>query len=177
MITIESPAGPRAATLETAFLAEAMQEAAYEVFSTMLNQTATQAAPIIRQSIEVLNDGVVSLIGITGEWVGSGVLSCSSPCARWMSSQMMMAEFDEVDDEVLDAIGEITNMIIGNFKNTVAEQTGPLAMSVPAVVHGQNMHTTTRGGSKEWIAFPITCQEHYLELLVQLRPRSATRRG
>jgi chemotaxis protein CheX len=172
MLTTEHPA-----ELETAFLAEAMTVAADEVFSTMLNQAARQDSPIVRQSIEVLNDGVVSLIGITGEWVGSGVLSCSAESARWMSAQFLMSEYPEVNDEVLDAIGEITNMIIGNFKNKVAEQTGPLAMSVPAVVHGQNMHTTTRGGSKEWLAFPVTCGEHYLELLVQLRPRPITRRG
>jgi chemotaxis protein CheX len=171
MLTTELPA-----VLETKFLAEAMSEAAAEVFSTMLNQNARQEPVIIRQSIKVLNDGVVSLIGLTGEWVGSGVLSCSSDCARWMSSQFLMSEYEEVNDEVLDAIGEITNMIIGNFKNKVAEQVGPLAMSVPAVVHGQNMHTTTRGGTKEWIAFPISCGENYLELLVQLRPRPTTRR-
>jgi chemotaxis protein CheX len=172
MLTTETPP-----VLETAFLAEAMTVAAAEVFSTMLNQAARQDPPIVRQSIEVLNDGVVSLIGITGEWVGSGVLSCSSECARWMSSQFLMSDYPEVNDEVLDAIGEITNMIVGNFKNKVAEQTGPLAMSVPAVVHGQNMHTTTRGGCKEWLAFPVTCGGNYLELLVQLRPRPITRRG
>jgi chemotaxis protein CheX len=171
MLTTEHPA-----ELETAFLADAMTIAADEVFSTMLNQAARQDLPIVRQSIEVLNDGVVSLIGVTGEWVGSGVLSCSAECARWMSQQFLMSDYPEVNDEVLDAIGEITNMIIGNFKNKVAEQTGPLAMSVPAVVHGQNMHTTTRGGSKEWLAFPVTCGEYYLELLVQLRPRPITRR-
>jgi chemotaxis protein CheX len=162
--------------LETSFLADAMSGAAAEVFSTMLNQAARQDPPIVRQSIEMRNDGVVSLIGITGDWVGSGVLSCSSDSARWMSSQFLMSDYDEVNDEVLDAIGEITNMIIGNFKNKVAEQTGPLAMSVPAVVHGQNMHTTTRGGAREWIAFPVSCQGNDLELLVQLRPRPANRR-
>jgi chemotaxis protein CheX len=94
-----------------------------------------------------------------------------------MSSQFLMSEYDEVNDEVLDAVGEITNMIIGNFKNKVAEQVGPLAMSIPAVVHGQNMHTTTRGGTKEWLAFPVSCGENYLELLVQLRPKPATRRA
>ena len=171
MLTSDSPA-----VLETTFLAPMMNEAAAEVFSTMLNHDARQEPPIIRQSIEILNDGVVSLIGLTGEWVGSGVLSCSSDCARWMSSQFLMSEYDEVNDEVLDAIGEITNMVIGNFKNKLAEHVGPLAMSVPAVVHGQNMHTTTRGGTKEWIAFPISCGENYLEFLVQLRPRPATRR-
>jgi len=162
--------------LETSFLAGAMNEAAAEVFTTMLNHTAEQSPPEVRQSIEVINDGVVSLIGLTGDWVGSGVLSCSSDCARWMSSQFLMAGYEEVNDEVLDAIGEITNMIIGNFKNKVAEQAGPLAMSIPAVVYGQNMHTTTRGGTKEWLSFPVRCGENYLELLVQLRPKPATRR-
>ena len=172
MLTTESPA-----VLETSFLAEAMNEAAAEVFSTMLNHTAQQDPPIVRQALHVLNDGVVSLIGLTGEWVGSGVLSCSSDCARWMSSQFLMSEYNEVNDEVLDAVGEITNMIIGNFKNKVAERAGPLAMSVPAVVYGQNMRTTTRGGAKEWIAFPVSCGDTCLELLVQLRPKPVTRRG
>jgi chemotaxis protein CheX len=171
MLITESPA-----ELETAFLAEAMHDAADDVFSTMLNHAAAQSPPVIRQSIDILNDGVVSLIGITGEWVGSGVLSCSMDSARWMASQFLMSDYPEVNDEVLDAVGEITNMIIGNFKNKVAEQTGPLAMSVPAVVHGQNMRTTTRGSHKEWIAFPFCCADNEVELLVQLRPRPANRR-
>ena len=96
--------------LETSFLAGAMNEAAAEVFTTMLNHTAEQSPPEVRQSIEVINDGVVSLIGLTGDWVGSGVLSCSSDCARWMSSQFLMSGYEEVNDEVLDAIGQVMSV-------------------------------------------------------------------
>jgi len=38
-----------------------------------------------------------------------------------------MSEFASVDQGVLDAIGEVTNMIIGNFKNSLESEIGPTA--------------------------------------------------
>src|SRR3546814_14068538 len=54
------------------------------------------------------------------------------------SDLMMMAEYDAVNDEVLDAMAEVTNMIIGNVKTALEERIGCMGLSIPTVIYGRN---------------------------------------
>jgi chemotaxis protein CheX len=155
--------------LDVNFLADAMRAAALEVFGTMLGIEVEPSEPAPDVAVEAQDHGVVSLLGLTGEWTGSGGLCCTAECACWIASQMLFSEYPEVNDEVRDAVGEITNMIVGNFKNSIGSQTGPLGMSTPTVICGRDM-TTTNGGAHEWIVFPFTGQDHTFRMMVQLQP-------
>jgi chemotaxis protein CheX len=87
-------------------------------------------------------NGLISLIGITGDWGGSGVFCCTPVLASIISARMLGEEVDTtrpvIDEEVLDVVAEVTNMMIGNIKNSLEPMTGPLAISVPTVIHGRN---------------------------------------
>ena len=87
-------------------------------------------------------NGLISLIGITGDWVGAGVFCCSPKLASVICGRMLGSEPDadgpRVDEEVMDVVAELTNMVIGNIKNGLESVTGPLAISVPSVIHGRN---------------------------------------
>jgi chemotaxis protein CheX len=155
--------------LDINFLADVMRASAQEVFGTMLGAEIEPSAPAPDAIVEAENPGVVSLLGLTGEWTGSGGLCCSAQCACWIASQMLFSEYLEVNDEVRDAVGEVTNMIVGNFKNSIGSVTGPLGMSTPTVICGRDM-TTTNGGAHEWIVFPFKGQEHTFRMMVQLQP-------
>ena len=146
-----------------------MRAAALEVFGTMLGIEIEPSVPTPGVAVASEDHGVVSLLGLTGEWTGSGGLCCSAECACWIASQMLFSEYPEVNDEVRDAVGEITNMIVGNFKNSIGSVTGPLGMSTPTVICGHDM-TTTNSGAHEWIVFPFTSQEHSFRMMVQLQP-------
>lgn len=150
-------------------MTEAMSAAALEVFGSMMGIAIEPEKIEPGQATAVKDHGVLSLLGITGEWTGNGGLSCSADCACWMASQMMLCEFPEVNDEVRDAVGEITNMIVGSFKNSISNLTGPLGMSTPTVISGQGM-TTTNSESREWIAFPFHSEGHSFRMIVQLQP-------
>jgi chemotaxis protein CheX len=155
--------------LDVNLLADAMRASALEVFGTMLGVAIEpdEVAPGV--TIESEKHSVVSLLGLTGEWTGSAGLCCSADCARWFASQMLFSEYPEVNDEVRDAVGEITNMIVGNFKNSIGSVTGPLGMSTPTVICGHDM-TATNGGAHEWIVFPFRSQEYAFRMMVQLSP-------
>ncbi len=43
----------------------------------------------------------------------------------------------ELDQEVVDALGEITNMIAGNFKQHLSSKGSDVRLSTPAVVSGK----------------------------------------
>jgi chemotaxis protein CheX len=160
--------------LDQTRMAEAMLLSTSEVFTMMLNSTIKHDQPTHGASVSADEYGVLSLIGLTGDWTGSAGLCCSADCARWIASQMLFSEYPEVNDEVRDAVGEITNMIVGNFKNNISDQTGTLAMSTPTVVFGREMRATIQG-VHEWVVFPFSSPEHTFSLMVQLNSPFARR--
>ena len=67
-------------------------------------------------------------------------------------------------------MGEITNMIIGTFKNALEEDAGPIGMSVPMVVFGHNFTAGTTQ-SVDWVVVPFACDGQRLEVKASLSPQ------
>ena len=111
-------------------------------------------------------DGVMSLIGLAGSWTGSGSIICSPECACKLASQLLMTDYQAVNHEVLDAVAELTNMIVGSFKTLIEERTGPLGLSIPSVVYGRNF--TIRNGADEWTVIPVRSQDEQMEIRICL---------
>jgi chemotaxis protein CheX len=85
---------------------------------------------------------------------------------------MLLAEYSSVSEEVLDAVAEVTNMIIGNVKSNLERHLGPLGLSIPTVVFGRNFKTKTAGA--EWIEERFRWDGEELVLRVSLRPNERT---
>jgi chemotaxis protein CheX len=120
------------------------------IFSTMLGAEVRQGGVSIETGAPEANDGVVSLIGIAGTWVGTGSIKCSPSLACRICSQLLMTECASVDEDVLDAVAELTNMVVGNVKTDLETHLGPLGLSIPTVVFGRNFKTRSAGHA-EWI--------------------------
>jgi chemotaxis protein CheX len=167
---IDAAAPPASDTLPMEFLSALMTHSVNEVFTSMLSLQVAVGEARIKTSIDQQTDGVVALVGLTGEWTGTGVLCCSAPSACRIAGHFLMTDYPEVNDDVLDAAGEITNMVIGGFKNALADKVGPLGMSIPAIVYGQKMRTSSKGGSHDWMSFPFQADGNDFEFLVRLQP-------
>ena len=108
-----------------------------EVFSTMLSMEVTSVEVLAPQAVvSPPSSGLISLIGLAGRWAGTGSVACTAQFACVLSSQFLMTEYDSVNDDVLDAIAEITNMIIGNVKTALEEKVGEMGLSTPTVIFG-----------------------------------------
>jgi len=140
-----------------------------DVFATMLEMELTPQAPYVQHVPPPPTEGVVSLIGLAGKWVGTGSVFCSAPFACQISSRMLMADFCAVNDEVLDAVAEVTNMVLGNVKTGLEEHLGPMGLSIPTVVYGKNF-TAKTAGDGDWNVFPFTCDGELLEVKIHLAP-------
>jgi chemotaxis protein CheX len=152
-------------------VAAAVKHAASEVLSTMLSMEA-KAKDIFTENLALGDaEAVVSFIGLTGKYAGTGGLQCTAEAARHLSSKFLMTEFAAVNEEVLDAFGELTNMIIGNFKTEMESLVGPMGMSIPTVIHGRNF-TTRSLGHEEWVVVPFDCAGHQLQVKVCLKAQS-----
>jgi len=86
---------------------------------------------------------VTSMVGLASKVCGILTFSCGAQSAALMASKMLNAPAAEGSREVLDALGEICNMVAGNFKNKVAGLGEGCMLSVPTVITGRNysLHT------------------------------------
>ena len=131
-------------------LVQSLSQAVEAVFSTMLGVSIVPGQVRFENGPPDAHDGVLSFIGLAGSWAGTGCVSCTPVLACRVCSQMLMSETTAVNEEVLDAVAELTNMIIGSVKNDLEAELGPLGLSIPTVVFGKNFRTKSAGHA-EWI--------------------------
>jgi chemotaxis protein CheX len=86
--------------------------------------------------------GILSgVIGFTGEKLnGCLVLRFDRPSILSIVSGMFMEEIPEVTSEVVDAVGELTNIVLGNAKGGLHDLGYELGMAQPIVVQGDNVY-------------------------------------
>src|SRR5580658_171585 len=140
-----------------------------DVFSTMLGMEASSEPEYSDQNAPTVADGVLAIVGMAGSWAGTGVISCSAHLACRISNQLLMSDCTSVNEEVLDAVGEVANMVIGNFKTMIEEHLGPLGLSIPTVIYGRNF-TSRSLGTNSWIVLPFSCDGEIITIRCCLAP-------
>jgi chemotaxis protein CheX len=145
-----------AATITSSELSDAIKAATHEVFSTMLSLELQPGDVYLEKQEAAPASGVVSLIGLAGPWVGTGSLSCSAAFACRIAAQLLMTEYPAICEDVLDAVAEVTNMIIGNVKTTLENRLGGMGLSTPTVIYGRNFQTRS-ARNQEWTVVPFAC--------------------
>jgi chemotaxis protein CheX len=148
-------------------LIKALHEATAEVFSTMLGLEVICGEPYTETNARGQSDGIIAVIGLAGDWIGTASLCCSAAMGCRMSSHMLAAEFAEIDEEVLDAVAEIANMIVGGFKTRVESHLGPLGLSIPTVIYGLSFSARS-AGKERWVVVPFSCGDETLNVKVCL---------
>jgi len=150
-------------------LPKAISDATTQVFSTMLGAEVTILETFVEKTLPEATDGLVSFIGLAGSWAGTGSLSCSKALGCLICSRMLMTEATSIDEEVLDAVAEITNMVIGSVKTELEAVLGPLGLSIPTVVFGRNF-TTKSAGTADWVVVRFRCEDETLCVKMCLAP-------
>ncbi len=147
----------------------AVTTATTSVYSMMANLEVEPQEPEDHADPEPVN-GVVAVLGFTGDWLGTGMLYCSERFACRVGSAMIMTEVSEVNGDVLDGIGEMANMILGNFKEAMETHVGPLQLSVPTVVYGKNFSTRTPLKAI-WTIIPFKSGDETFEVRVCIKKK------
>jgi len=166
--------------VEHAQLAADIIESTREVFQTMLGEEVLPGQPLQDQSGWGPSFQVQAMVGVAGRCSGTGILACSAGSARKIASTLLMTECPSLDDDVFDAVAEISNMIIGSLKNRLEATLGNLAMSIPTVIVGRNFTSRTLG-KHSWTLVPFHWGEEVLEVRLcvvsEKRTREAPRPG
>lgn len=113
-----------------------LELAAHEVFKLMLG--CDLAVP----TTEVpLSSGVTSMVGLAGKLCGVLSFRCDQKSAVLMTSKMLGVEVEKAGAEMSDALGEICNMVAGNFKNKISGLGDGCMLSPPTVITGSDYTT------------------------------------
>jgi chemotaxis protein CheX len=130
---------------------ETINRAVQDVFKTMLGKTATlvTAAQTMHADgsawehpVQINGQQVVGTVGFIGDISGLIYLYLEASFANDVASHMLgmtLAELEEAGDEVVnDAVGELTNMTVGTFKNQLADKGFPCKLTIPSILRGSN---------------------------------------
>lgn len=115
-----------------------LQLSTQEVFSLMLACTLDVASePPAEEALDI-----TSMVGMAGQLCGVLTLRCSAKSAAHMASRMLGIDPEKAGPEMWDAVGEICNMVAGNFKNKINGLGDGCMLSVPTVITGAdyNVH-------------------------------------
>ncbi len=109
--------------------------AVQNVFETMIELPYTLGKPTIKKN-NTTSYEISGIIGISGDVVGSIVVSFSTEIALKVASALLGEELKAVDDDCTDAIGEVANMIAGDAKKRFPKAN--TSISVPNVIIGSH---------------------------------------
>jgi chemotaxis protein CheX len=116
-----------------------------EIFSTMIFIKPINETPIIRKTDNINIPGkkdISGIIGLGGSLTASIMVHFEKESALKITSNMLGGvEYREIDGDVIDAVGEVTNMIAGGIKRELDSIGMDLELSLPIVVSGENFDT------------------------------------
>lgn len=118
-----------------------VRNATLDVCSTMLGVEAAAQPFQLTGSMTGPQDGVFATVGMAGRCTGSGTIAMNEALACKLAGTFMMSEYTSVNGDVLDAIGEMANMVVGNVKTELEGLMGSIGLSIPTVVYGRNFRT------------------------------------
>jgi chemotaxis protein CheX len=111
-----------------------LELAAIEVFSMMVGIELT---PFAEPPTEPQGEQT-AMVGLAGALCGMVTVRCDSPTAAKLADLMLGGEAASNSSMTADAVGEICNMVAGNFKTKVSNLADHCMLSVPTVIWGED---------------------------------------
>ena len=172
---------PTISSLSEDIFQETMNRSVQDVFRTMLGRNATlvhgtSAADSNGQPwkhpIEFNGQQVVGTVGFIGDVSGLIYLYLSAEFAKIVASHLLGMSVEEIDaagDEVVnDAIGELTNMTVGGFKNQLCDQGFPCRLTIPSILRGSNFSIEpVSGATRRTYSFEVSGHRLVTDLLMK----------
>jgi chemotaxis protein CheX len=109
--------------------------AAMNVLSTMTFTEATPRKPYLKEDSNP-KGAVTGIINISGQAEGTLAITFSHECICHLVANMFGEKIDTINQDVKDAVGELTNMISGGARRQLAESGLPLQAGIPEVLSG-----------------------------------------
>jgi chemotaxis protein CheX len=110
--------------------------ATLHVLDTLAHIQAQPGKPYVKRD-KIATGDVTAVMGLTGAARGTVSVSFSEECILSIVSGMFGEEMKELNEEIRDAAGEISNMISGQARRTLEEMDLSLSAAIPTVIMGR----------------------------------------
>jgi CheY-specific phosphatase CheX len=143
----------------------AIEAATQEVFSLMIG---VEVSKTLDPPLITLDSGsICSGFTLSGALRGFASVSYSMALAQWITAQMLSEESAGSEQQVLDASGEVANMIVGNVKNTLENHLGAIQISTPEVTIVERPPEPESAGPPTAVSF--RCRESVFTVSIGFR--------
>ena len=127
------------------------------VLETMASIKVKAGKPYLKKD-KIARGDVTGVIGLIGKTKGTLSISFSEKSILAIVSKMFREKMKELNEEIQDAVGEITNTISGQVRQKLDELGWSLKASIPTVITGKN-HSITHITSDPIIAIPFATND------------------
>ena len=143
--------------------------ATMNILETMAFTKSQAGQPYLKKD-DAAHGDVSGVIGFTGETNGTVSVTFDETCILKIVSNMFGEEMKEINNEITDAVGEITNMISGQARKELEEMGKLFHGAIPSVISGKNhkLETMTKGPR---IAIPFKTDARGFTIIVCLENR------
>lgn len=138
--------------------------ATINVLETMAFITVKAGKPYVKKATVAVGS-VTGLLGLTGVANGTIAVTFEEKCILTIVSNMFGEPMETLNDEIADAVGELTNMISGQARRELGEAGRVFRAAIPSVVTGHN-HSIRHysDGPKIAIPFSTDCGDFTIEV-------------
>jgi chemotaxis protein CheX len=111
-----------------------LDQSVEEVFALMLGTPITVSETAVAPTNIPIT--LTAVIGLAGALSGAYSVVVNEAAAKQIAACMLGIEVPSLDDNVYDALGEITNILAGAWKSKIPSLSAACLLSVPTVVTG-----------------------------------------
>ena len=140
---------------------EILLDSAKEVFETMIFMDVEQYNDA-DQSIE--GESILGSITFKGDINGCMVVCCNQLCAKIIAANMLGMDPEDTirKEDIYDAIGEVSNMVMGSIKARIHNYSDNINVSIPMVINGKEIETNLGEGTSEKASVKVMIDSEYI---------------
>ncbi len=136
------------------------------MLSTMANIEAKPGKPYLNKKRITAGD-ITGSIEIKGYASGVISLSLSKEVILSVVNNMLYESFTEINEDIADAVGELTNMISGQARSILSESGMSFQAGTPKIIHGRGQKLDHIPASPI-LAVPFSCEAGDLVVEISL---------
>ncbi len=136
------------------------------VLSTMAGIEAKPGRPYLNRKRKAAGD-ITGSVEISGHAKGVISLSLSREVILTIVNNMLSENYTEINDDIADAVGELTNMISGQARSILSESGMSFQSGTPTVTQGKGARLK-HIDSAPILAVPFSCENGSLVVEISL---------
>jgi chemotaxis protein CheX len=150
-----------AAARPTSAWTDYVRDSLNEVFNMMLGMKVTPCEDTM------LFPELTAIVGLAGSLCGLFSIRCSKETGAVLTRRMLHVETSGGEAEVMDALGELCNMLAGSFKAKVPGIADTCMLSIPTTIAGADYKVHPLRGGRRFNVL-VHCDDEFLEVILHV---------